>query len=85
MNPSEFKKLVKEEPFRPFRMYYPSGRTFEIDSPDQVLLSGDLRSIVIPDASDGTFDILDVIMIERIETLPHEPKPRLWWTTSNGH
>jgi len=85
MNPAEFKKLVKDEPFRPFRMYYPSGRTFEIDSPDQVLFSRDLRTIVIPDISDDTFDILDVIMIERIETLPQEPKPRLWWTNANGH
>ncbi|MEM6259120.1 MAG: hypothetical protein AAGC72_13945 [Planctomycetota bacterium] len=85
MNPGEFKKLVKDEPFRPFRMYYPSGRTFEIESSDQVLFSSDLRTIVVPDTSDDTFDILDVIMIERIETLPKEPKPRLWWTNTNGH
>lgn len=85
MNPGEFKKLVQDEPFRPFRMHYPSGRTFEIESADQALLSNDLRSVVIPDPSDGTFDILDVVMIERIETLPQEPKPRAWWTSTNGH
>ncbi|MEM6506563.1 MAG: hypothetical protein AAF711_14065, partial [Planctomycetota bacterium] len=61
------------------------GRTFEIESSDQVLFSSDLRTIVVPDTSDDTFDILDVIMIERIETLPKEPKPRLWWTNTNGH
>ncbi len=85
MNPADLRQIVNAEPFKPFVMYYPSGRTFRIDSRDQVLFSTNGQSLVVAsDSPEGSFDHLDTIMIERVQTLPDDPKPRQWWVSTNG-
>lgn len=85
MNPQELKKRLKADPFQPFTIMFPSGSSYTIYSSDQALMLGDGRSVVVPDPVDGTADIFDVIMIERIQTLSENPKPRMWWLSPNGH
>ncbi|MFN3168929.1 MAG: hypothetical protein ACE37H_17915 [Phycisphaeraceae bacterium] len=86
MNPEEMKDVMQAEPFKPFVIHYPSGRGFEISSSDQAVLSADKRTLVrARSGQDGGIDLIDVIMAERIEILPEQPKPRMWWINKNGH
>lgn len=88
MDPIEVQKLLAEQPFKPFVAHYPSDKAIEVRSPDQALLTGDKRTLVVakPASQDGGgFEMLDVIMIERIDQLPLDTQPRMWWISNNGH
>ena len=84
MNPTEFKNALLKRPFRPFNIHYPSGKVYAIRSEHQTIISPSLRSITIarpsiPGGPTGGFDMLDVIMIERLEMLDEPPLPHNWW------
>jgi len=86
MNPEEMRDVMQAEPFRPFAVHYPSGRRFVVSSGDQAILSPDKRTLVMVRSGERPgIDMVDVIMAERIEMLPEEPKPRMWWINDNGH
>ncbi|MEE9404626.1 MAG: hypothetical protein V3V20_07020 [Algisphaera sp.] len=55
MNPAEFKTELTREPFRPFNLYYPSGKVYAIRSQNQAVLSPSTRTLIIvkPPAADS--------------------------------
>ncbi|MEM8739160.1 MAG: hypothetical protein AAGG38_11890 [Planctomycetota bacterium] len=87
MNPVEMRKLMSADPFRPFCMHFPSRTSYTVSSKDQAILMKDGRTIVVPDLSEGSSDILDVLMVERVETLDEAPKEPMWWVKveTNGY
>lgn len=84
MNPTEFKDALTQRPFRPFNVHFPSGKVYAIRSENQAIISPGLRTITIvrpavPGKPAGGFDMLDVIMIERLEMLDTPALPPNWW------
>ncbi len=82
MDAAAFREALTRKPFQPFNLYYPSGKVYAIRSEDQALLTGSGRSLVIakgPERGGRSFDMLDVIMVERLEVLDEEPAPQKWW------
>ena len=80
MDPAALKDAISRKPFRPFNLHYPSGNTYAIRSEDQAIVTA--RSIVIakgPERGGRGFDMLDIIMIERLEVLDEDPAPPKWW------
>lgn len=85
MNTKELINRLDAEPFAPFSVHVPSGYTYQVMSADQALMLGDGRTLVVPNAGDGSSEHLDIPMVERIETISNEPKGRNWWMNTNGH
>jgi hypothetical protein len=38
MSPNDVRKMLKEEPFRPFRMYLSDGKVYEVHHPELVMV-----------------------------------------------
>ena len=83
MNPSDLLEAVLKEPFQPFNLHYPSGKMYAVRSANQCIVTQSGRSIVIarpnPQKNAGGFDMLDVVMAERLEVLDEAPMPLNWW------
>jgi hypothetical protein len=80
MKPEEMRSLVKQEPFRPFRVYLDDGRVFEVRHPSLTLITR--RDFVIgipapefPDLRAKESVLLDWSNIQRVEMLEPTPTP----------
>ncbi len=86
MNPSDLLEAVLKEPFQPFNLHYPSGKMYAVRSANQCIVTPSRRSIIIvrpnPGENQGGFDMLDVVMAERLEVLDEDPLPPHWWLRS---
>jgi hypothetical protein len=89
MNINEMYDVMRADPFKPFAVYYPSGRRFVINSQDQAILSDDKRTLVMARPSTpteaGGVNLIDVALAETVEILEEPAKGRMWWISNNGH
>ena len=67
MTSNEFKIALTAEPFRPFRLHFGSGKTIEIVNPGLVVVTGGGRTALAAHPDDDGFDIIDIMLVERIE------------------
>ncbi len=77
MTSNAIKKLLQASPFVRFRMHMGNGRMFDVKHPEFVLIHPNGREAVVAEAGEDGVEILDILMIQSIETLP----PR---ATKNG-
>lgn len=75
-------KHVREQPFRPFRIVFNSGRHYDIRHPESIKVSQDVAVIFDPTERQGPFDdILDwhtvsLALIEHVEYLKDRSRQR---------
>ena len=72
MRAEVFKELLIRHPFRPFRIFTSSGKTYDITHPDIVIVLRSRVVIGVGESADGIPDHLDhcaLLHIERLEEL----------------
>jgi hypothetical protein len=81
MRPKDLLRLLKMVPFHPFRVVMHDGKVYEVRHPELVQVgrsSWDYTYAPTPDGMIERYDILSLLLIERIEV--SIPRP----TSSNG-
>jgi hypothetical protein len=56
-------------PFEPFRVHMADGRSIDVPHPDFMHLSPTGRRLIV-DRSDDSFEVIDVLLVTSVETLP---------------
>jgi hypothetical protein len=69
MTPEELRKLFEATPFRPFRVHMANGKSIDVPHPDFMHLSPTGRRLIVDDVDDS-FEIIDVLLVTSLETLP---------------
>ena len=72
MSPQGIRQLLKEQPFRPFRLVMSSGKSYEVRHPEMVwLLKNDILvgTAVEDDDLPVEFDICPLLHVATIETV----------------
>jgi len=63
MTIEKIKEAIRAQPFRPFFVNLTDGRSFAVQHPDFIAVTGTGRTIVIADAhSDGT-ELIDLLLV----------------------
>lgn len=68
MTAGELKSALATEPFQPFRLHFGSDKTLDIVNPGLVVVSDTGRTAVALRSREEGFDVIDVMLIERIES-----------------
>jgi len=71
MTPKEIRKLYDSAPFQPFRVHMANGKSVDVPHPDFMHLSPTGRRLIV-DQMDDSFEIIDVLLITSLETLPKD-------------
>jgi hypothetical protein len=72
MRPDDVTALLREEPFRRFRIVLNSGRTYEVRHPEMIQV---LRTVVyvfggaVGDDDPPRYEVVSLVLIERLEVL----------------
>jgi hypothetical protein len=69
MQKHEIKDLLRAQPFRPFKIHLPEGRSVDVVHHDFTLLSPDGRTLLAY-GPDNSFNMIDVMHITSIEFGP---------------
>jgi len=80
MRTEEMQRLLREQPFRPFRIYLSNGRTHDVRHPELVVVGRSIAFIGKPaaDLPNGAFDdfaIVTLLHINEVEPLPVSAPP----------
>ena len=73
MTRNDLLRRVKKRPFSPFRIVVSEGATYDVRSPEQIIVARDSVTIGIPSDSDDfyeTTDVVDLFHVIRLEPLP---------------
>jgi len=69
MRHEQIRELLRSQPFRPFTIHLPEGRTVEVVHHDFALLSPDGRTLIAY-GPDSSFNMIDVMLIASIQVGP---------------
>jgi hypothetical protein len=86
MRQEQVRELLRAQPFRPFTIHLPEGRTVQVVHHDFALLSPDGRTLLAY-GPDSSFNMIDVMLIASIHVggPPEGPTPPAAPTpTTNG-
>ncbi len=75
MTAEEIRSLSSPIPFRAFRIHMANGKHVDVPHPDFISLSPRGRTLIVY-KPDGSFDLVDVLLITSIETLSNGQRPR---------
>jgi len=73
MNAQDLRDALANEPFRPFTLHFGSGKAIDIVNPGLVAVSRSGRTAFAFRPDDSGSDVIDVMLVERIE---YREKPR---------
>lgn len=77
MTVNQFDEFHHARPFRPFRIHFADGRSFQINHPELVLRTPEGRRTIAVAAQRDAFAILDLMLVTSIEHVNGaEPKKR---------
>ncbi len=84
MRPDDVNRLLRQQPFQPFRIYLSNGRTYEVRHPDLAMVGRTtmLLGIPAPDLPPSTYDHYETIALMHINNL--EPLPPAPTAGGNG-
>jgi hypothetical protein len=84
MRPDDINKVLRRQPFQPFRVHLSNGQTFEIRHPELALVGRSTMVIGLPapDLPPTTYDLFEIIALMHINRL--EPLPAATPSTTNG-
>ncbi len=74
MRIEQLKNMLRAQPFRPFTIHLPEGRSVPVVHHDFALLSPDGRTLFAY-GPDSSFNMIDVMLIASIEFGPPPPGP----------
>lgn len=66
MTADEIRRMLKEQPFQPFRLHLVSGRELKIPHPEFMLIPPKSRSMLFVVDEEGYGEIINSTIIERI-------------------
>jgi hypothetical protein len=69
MTGEQVRSLYRATPFEPFRVHMADGRSIDVPHPDFMHLSPTRRRLIV-DRSDDSFEVIDVLLVTSVETLP---------------
>ena len=69
MTGEQVRSLHRAMPFEPFRVHMADGRSIDVPHPDFMHLSPTGRRLIV-DRSDDSFEVIDVLLVTSVETLP---------------
>jgi hypothetical protein len=69
MTGEQVRSLYRAMPFEPFRVRVADGRSIDVPHPDFMHLSPAGRRLIV-DRSDDSFEVIDVLLVTSVETLP---------------
>ncbi|MBA2433473.1 MAG: hypothetical protein M3480_10420 [Verrucomicrobiota bacterium] len=69
MTGEQVRGLYRATPFEPFRVHMDDGRSIDVPHPDFMHLSPTGRRLIV-DRSDDSFEVIDVLLVTSVETLP---------------
>jgi len=69
MTGEQVRSLYEATPFEPFRVHMANGRSVDVPHPDFMHLSPTGRRLIV-DHSDDSFEVIDVLLVTSVETLP---------------
>ena len=72
MTLEEFKGTLEAQPFQPFTLRLPDGRSLPIQHRDFVLISPKGRTVVVYQP-DGAFNIVDLMLVSDLHVSPNTP------------
>lgn len=72
MTIQEFRNLYDATPFRPFFMHTADGHTVEIKNRDFALPSPAGRTVIVYQP-DGSFNVVDLLLVTRLSADPEKP------------
>lgn len=66
MNTDQFRTILHQHPFRPFKIRMADGRSFDVEHRDFVAISPAGRSVIVfqPDES---FSVLDLLLMSELQ------------------
>lgn len=73
MTADQIRKLSEAVPFQPFRVHMANGRSLDVPHPDFMHLSPTGRRLVV-ESLDDSFEIVDVLLVTSVESLPRNGK-----------
>jgi len=76
MTPDQIRRLYEATPFRPFRVHTANGKSIDVPHPDFMHLSPTGRRLIVDDANDDCSEIIDVLLVTSLETLPANGRRR---------
>lgn len=75
MSPQGIRQLLKEQPFRPFRLVMSSGKSYEVRHPEMAMLLKNeilVGTEIEDDGMPAEFDICPLLHVATIETVRAE-------------
>jgi len=76
MTTEAFRRLLKRQPFQPFRLVMSSGKSYDVRHPEMALVLRNDILVGIDVADDGLpadFDICPLFHVATVETIPAGP------------
>lgn len=75
MTSEKVREALRAEPFRPFRLHLGGGRSLDVWHPEFVAIAPTGRTAAVYGENDA-LEIIDVLMVQSIEFLPHKARGR---------
>ena len=75
MTGEQIRNLFQATPFQPFRVHMANGRFVDIPHPDFIHLTQTGRRLIV-ERLDDSFEVIDVLLVTSVETLPQNGKAR---------
>ena len=73
MTIDQIRRLHRAQPFQPFRIHLADSRSLDVTPPEVLAISEPGRTISV--ASDGAFEIIDLLLVVSLELLNGRAKP----------
>jgi hypothetical protein len=78
MTVQTFRDLLKQQPFKPFRLVMSSGQTYDVRHPEMAMLTRTSILVGVDEADDGVpaeFKICSLLHITAVEPVPAQSNP----------
>jgi hypothetical protein len=70
VSPDDLRKLIRRTPFQPFRIYMASGHSYDVSSPEWMMVTGLTTALGIPgEAGDGD----ELMLLDNMSITHTEP------------
>jgi hypothetical protein len=63
------KKPIESDPFEPFDMHLADGRVLRVDHPELIYYLDGMRTCIVADVKDKTYDIVDLLLVTSLKVL----------------
>jgi hypothetical protein len=76
MTIESFRAALRAQPFQPFTIHMGDGRQLYVPHPDFAWLSPNGRTVIVHNPEDGSFSILDLLLMTELRVAAPGAAPR---------